>query len=281
MYGSPIPFALLALLLIGTADTINKRARQAAIPIGSYLLIQAPFFSVTILIITLLHGGLQINSVDIIYACIGAIFSFAAFTLMLHSLTHGYASINYAIFRMSLVSSSIAAIIFLQEIITLGKGIGIMLAACAILFFFYNPKHPVALKKSMILAVIAMLLVSCYHITLKLATKVFSSTPSFLFFMSLFFALFVVIYNIFTNNFKVPRKTFLYAPLNAILMAVGTLFGIFALTRGDISIVIPIIQLSFLITLILSVTLLKEKITKFQINGIICAAIAIFILGLL
>lgn len=281
MYSPAIPFALFALFFIGTADAINKRARQKAIPIGSYLLIQAPFFSITILIITLLHGGFKITNIDIVYAGIGALFSFAAFTLMLHSLTHGYASVNYAIFRLSFISSAAAGIIFLQEILSIGKGIGIVLAACAILFFFYNPKQRIVIKISMMLAVMAMLLATCYHLTLKCATHVFSSTPSFLLLMSLFFFCLVVIYNIFTGKFKIPATTFLYAPFNGILMAFGTLCGIIALTRGDMSTVIPIVHLSFLITFGLSITVLGEKITRFHIIGIICATIAIVLLGLL
>jgi uncharacterized membrane protein len=281
MYSSAIPFALLALFFIGTADTINKRARQKAIPIGSYLLIQAPFFSATILFIIAISGGLKISALDIVYAGIGALFSFAAFTLMLHSLTHGYASINYAIFRLSLASSSAAAIIFLQEVVNLEKAIGILLAACSIFLFFYNPKQPTAFKKSMILAIIAMLFSSCYHITLKLATHVFSSTFSFLLLMSLFFFCLVVIYNVFTGKFNIPTTTFFYAPFNGVLMALGTLCGISALTRGEVSIVIPIIQLNFLITVILSVSFLKEKINIFQICGVSVAAIAIIVLGLL
>jgi drug/metabolite transporter (DMT)-like permease len=281
VYNSTILFALLALFFIGTADAINKRARQRAIPIGSYLLIQAPFFTITILIITLLHGGLKITTGDIVYAGIGVLFSFAAVTLMLHSLTHGYASVNYAIFRLSFISSAAAGIIFLHEILTIGKTVGIVLAACAIFLFFYNPKQRIVRKKSMMLAVMAMVLATCYHLTLKYATHIFSSTPSFLLLMSLFFFCLVVIYTIVTGSFTIPAATFFYAPFNGILMALGTLCGISALAQGDVSTVIPIIQLSFLITLILSITLLKERINFLQIIGIICAAVAIVLLGIL
>lgn len=279
MFSPSITFALFAMVLIGTGDTINKRARQADIPIGSYLLIQTLFFTCTILIIALISSGIQFYGADILYGFIGAVFSFTAFTLMLHSLTHGYASTNYAIFRLSFVFSSLAAIIFLNESLSPGKGIGIIFAAFAILLFFYNPKQQISLKKSLFFAICAMILSACFQITLKLATRIYSSSPSFLLLMSLFFGGMVVIYNIFSGGFKIPRKTFLYAPLNGVLMALGSLFVITALSLGDVSLVTPITQLSFLITVILAIALLKEKINIFQISGVICAAIAILILG--
>ncbi len=274
-----IRYALLAMALIGTGDAINKRSRQAGIPIGSYLLIQTIFFTCTILIITLITTGVRVTSMEIMYSFIIAIISFTGFTLMLHSLTHGYASVNYALFRLSFVLASAAAILFLGEILTFGKIAGLILATIAILLFFYNPGQQIVSKKSLVLALYAMLFGSCFQLGLKLATQVYSSLPSFLFLMSLFFSSFVVVYYVTSGHPPIPGKTFLYAPFNGILMSSGSLFLIIALSKGDVSIVTPIVQLSFLITVILSILFLKEKITVFHIIGIVCAAIAITTLG--
>lgn len=281
MLNPSIYFTLLAMALIGTADAINKRARQTDIPIGSYLLIQAPFYTLAIFVIALIFNSIKVSRMDILYGFIGAIFSFSAFTIMLHSLTRGFASVNYAIFRLSFVFSSIAAFLFLNESLSSGKILGLSLATLAVLIFFYSPGQHAASKRPLILAICAMIIGSCFQLTLKLATRVFSSSPSFLFLMSLFFALLVVIYNMFFGSFKIPRKTFLYAPLNGILMALGSLFIITALSQGEVSTVFPIVQLSFIITLILSFIMLKENINKFQITGVICAGIAVIILGCL
>lgn len=281
MFNLSIIFAFLAMLLIGTGDTINKKARQANIPIGSFLLIQSPSFTCTILIIALTSTSIQFYGRDMVYALIGAVLSFAAFTLMLHSLTHGYASTNYAIFRLSFIFSSGAAILFLHEGVTVNKGIGIVLATCAIILFLYTPRQGVSTKKALIFAISAMILAACWHIILKLATRVYSSTPSFLLLMTLFFNGMVVIYNIFSDGFRIPRKTFLFAPANGVAMAIGTFFFLTALSKGEVSTVTPIVQLSFLVTLMLSVLFLKERINAVQIIGIICAAIAIVVLGLL
>jgi transporter family protein len=182
---------------------------------------------------------------------------------------------------LSFIFSSGVAILFLYEEVTLNKGIGIGLATCAIILFLYNPQRHVVTRKALTLTIAAMILTACWHITLKLATQVYSSTPSFLLLTTLFFFGMVIIYNIFSGRFQIPRKTFLFAPANGILMALGAFFFLAALSKDEVSTVTPIVQLSFLITLVLSVLFLKEKINSFQIVGIICAAIAIVVLGLL
>ncbi len=278
MHNLSITFALLAMAFIGTGDAINRKARQVGIPIGSYLLIQTGFFTFTIVIIALLRTDIQIASSDIVYSFFGALFSFAAFTLMLHSLTHGYASVNYAIFRLSFIFSSAGAMIFLSELFAIRKAIGIIIAAFAILLFFYNPQQEVT-KKALIYAIIAMFLSACFQFILKVATNVVSSSPSFLFLMALFFSSMVVLYNIIIGEFKLPSKTFLYAPLNGILMAGGTLFLINALFHGQASVVLPIVQLSFVVTSILAVAFLKEKLNSVRTVGIVGAAAAITLLG--
>jgi len=273
--------AFLAMLLIGTADAINKRARQLAVPIGSYLIIQTIFYSLTILLMAWWSSGIRWQQADLFYGLIGAIFGFAGFTLMLHSLTHGNASVNYAIFRSSFVFSTAAAILLLHERLYLAKIVGIALACSAIFLFFSRPQSRAEKDKSLIIALIAMLVAAGFQLTLKLSTRAFSSPLSFILLMNLFFAFFAIVYNVLFGNFRFPRATFLFAPINGILMAVATFFYVTALQKGELSSAVPIIQLSFIITAILSAVFLKEKIDTLKTIGIVCAATAIIILGVL
>ena len=276
-----ITAAFLAMIFIGAADTINKRARQLAVPIGSYLIIQTVFYSLTILLMALLSSGIRWQHADLFYSLLGAIFGFAGFTLMLHSLTYGHASVNYAIFRSSFVFSTAAGIILLNERLFLTKILGIALACFAIFLFFYGSRPRTGKNKSLIIAMVAMLVAAGFQITLKLSTRVFTSPLSFILLMNLFFGLFVIVYNILFGIFKFPRATFVFAPTNGVLMAAATFFYVTALQKGELSTAIPIIQLSFIITAILSVIFLKEGIDVFKVIGIICAAIAIIVLGIL
>jgi uncharacterized membrane protein len=277
---TPVTLALLAMILIGTGDAINKRARQLDIPIGSYLIIQTIFYTSTVLLLVLVSGNIRLQPADLVYALFGAVSGFAGFTLMLSSLTHGHASINYAIFRSSFVFSTAAALLLLNERLLLTKVIGIALACSAIVLFFYQPKRNNAKHKSLITALAAMLAAASFQIIMKLSTHVFSSPLSFLLLMSIFFGGFVLFYNMISGSFRFPAKTFLLAPINGIFMAVATFFYVTALQRGELSTVVPIIQLSFVVTAILSALFLHENIGALKVFGIICAAIAITILGM-
>jgi drug/metabolite transporter (DMT)-like permease len=269
------------MILIGTADTLNKRARQAGIPIGSYLIVQSFSYTLVILTLTLLSGGITWQRADIIYGLIGAIFGFAGFTLMLHSLTHGQASVNYAIFRSSFVFSAAAAVILLNEKMPPMKIFGISLAILAIVSFFHIPRGYTVKRRSMITALVAMVIAAGFQLVIKLSTQVFSSPLSYILIMNLFFGIFALGYNILFGTFEFPKATFLFAPANGFLMAVGTFFYVVALHQGELSSAIPVIQLSFVITALLSALFLKEQIGIRKALGIACAAVAIIVLGII
>ncbi len=279
LFDSPLGLAIIAMMAIGAADAINKKARQAGIPINSYLLIQSPVFTTSILIITIATTGIRINQGIILFALAGTLLSLPAFVLMLNSLTIGYASINYAIFRLGFVFSSMAAIVLLNETLTLTKLSGIIIAALAILLFFIRPNQLMVHRQSLLLALAGMILVAIYQFVLKLATLQIQSLPSFILMMSIFFTSGVIFYAIFTGCFTFHRPALRYAPFNGLLMSLGTLSMILALSKGEASTVLPIVQLSFLVTVIVSVGLLKEKINYRQVAGIIGATIAIITLA--
>ncbi|HEX7319577.1 MAG TPA: DMT family transporter [bacterium] len=273
---SSIQYALLALILIGIGDAINKKARLDGIPISSYLLVQTPCFGLTILVITLARGGIRIAPSEIMLAIIGTALSFAAFTLMLHSLSRGQASINYAIFRLSFVFSSIAAIVLLNEACHATKVIGVACAFAAIVLFSLKS----GAQSPVITAVAAMFLNSGYQVVLKIATRTMILLPAFLLAMSLMFFVAVIAYYLWSGHPPVPKRTFLYAPANGLIMSLGTLSTLFSLSRGDLSTVTPLTQLSFIVTAAVSVLFLKERLTLLNWIGIAIAVIAIAILGL-
>ncbi len=269
------------MILIGSGDAINKGARQLGIPIGSYLIVQTIAYTIIVLALTVLYGGIKWTNADVVYSLLSAAFGFTAFSLMLHSLTHGEAGVNYTIFRSSFVLSTAGAILLLHERISVYKVIGIVFACLAIFSFFYRNGRTGAKMRSLTMAIGAMIVTAGFQIILKVSTNVFSSTLSFVLLMNIFFATFVILYNILFGTFKFPKQTFTLAPLNGILMAFATLCYVTALKHGELSTTVPIIQLSFIITAMLSAKFLHEKFSMSKVIGILCAAVAIAVLGFL
>jgi uncharacterized membrane protein len=278
MISPAVEYALYALICIGTGDAINKRARQVGIPVGTYLLVQNPFFLLAILFIALFTTGIHFSRADIIYSIVVAVFSFAAFTLMLHSLGKGHASVNYAVFRLSFVFSSALALVIFNETPTLNRGIGILVAAAALFVFFRGTGARTKLKKSLLYAIAAMICNVLFQLSLKCATTVYTASPSFLLSTAFFFSLLVIAFNLMHRPGPIPKMTFFYAPLNGVLSALGALFMLIALDQGEVSFVFPLIHMSFVVTFVIAIGLLGEKPGRMQIIGVICAAVAIMVL---
>lgn len=278
MISPAVEYALYALICIGTGDAINKRARQVGIPVSAYLLVQSPFFLCAVLLIALFTTGIRLDRADIMYSIVVAVFSFAAFTLMLISLDQGNASVNYAIFRLSFVFSSALALVIFNETLTLNRIIGILIAAAALFVFFKGTDARTTLKRTLLYAIAAMIFNVLFQLSLKFATTVYTASPSFLLSTAFFFSLLVIAYNLLNRRKAVPKITLLYAPLNGILSALGALFMLIALSQGEVGFVFPLIHMSFVVTFVIAISFLGEKPGRMQILGVTCAAAAIMVL---
>ena len=64
------------------------------------------------------------------------------------------------------------------------------------------------------------------------------------------------------------------------IYGLSTIFFVFALKRGDVSILYPISALSYIWISLLSVKVLKEKMNKFKIIGIVLIMIGVVIITL-
>lgn len=76
------------------------------------------------------------------------------------------------------------------------------------------------------------------------------------------------------------RRGLLYALLTGLLGGVGNITFYMALVRGKASIVVPLTTLSPLVTVLLAVLVLRERINRRQWAGIAMAMAAIYLLSL-
>jgi uncharacterized membrane protein len=153
--------------------------------------------------------------------------------------------------------------------------IGVACAGAAIVLFSLKA----GAQSPVITAAVAMFLNSGYQVVLKIATRTLILLPVFLLSMSLMFLTAVIAYYLWSGHPPVPKRTFLYAPANGLIMSLGTLTALFSLSRGDLSTVTPLMQLSFIVTAAASVLFLKERLTFSNWIGIALAVLAIAVLG--
>ena len=84
----------------------------------------------------------------------------------------------------------------------------------------------------------------------------------------------------FQPNFKIINfNEILYSCLLGIANCIGFFFFLCALHTGKVSIVVPLIGLYPVLTFILAIVFLKERVTSIQLIGIILAMISIILIS--
>ncbi len=74
-------------------------------------------------------------------------------------------------------------------------------------------------------------------------------------------------------------KGIFYAVLTGILGGTGNVFFLIALRDGKASIIVPLSSLSPVVTVLVGVTLMHEKVNRYQVIGLVLAMVAIFLLS--
>ena len=80
------------------------------------------------------------------------------------------------------------------------------------------------------------------------------------------------------GKYSLDAKLVRYSVVSGVLVAGIIFFMMLALSVGNASVVLPIAQMSFLATFILSVIFLKEKITVFKVVALLCGTGAMLLL---
>ncbi len=130
-----------------------------------------------------------------------------------------------------------------------------------------------------LLAVLAMFLYGITAIIYKLASK--SIDPvSLTLFTSILMTITIFVFWLFTKQKHITLKGFEYAGIAGIIAGFAFIAYISSILLGKVSIVSTLRGLSFLVTAIIAILFLAEKISVVKALGIGFAAIAILLLTL-
>ena len=275
---APLFLAICALFLMGAADAVSRRARQLDVPVGTYLLVQTPFFMITAIAASLLFCGFDFSVAAWGYAAVSAALAFSATVLLVKSLKFGKASVNVVIFRLSFVFSTAAALFMFEETLSPAKVLGLATAGLAIALFALDIQGSVE-RESLCHAVAAMVLAAGLQLVWACAAKARVQPASFLLAQSLSFTVPAAIYAYYGRRDGANHRALKYAPINGVLTASGTLAALAAMDKGEVSTTIPIVQLSFVVTVFLSVLFLRERVTLPKVAAGLLAVIAVVMLG--
>lgn len=224
----------------------------------------------------------------ILWGLISGLFSLLGNLLLIEAMGKQSAGLCSTIYRLNLALVVPGAWLIFKENNTILQGLGIVLAFAAVLFFLpgsnSQEKHQDA-KLGIVLVVIAAILRAGMGLSYKYAFNLGASANG----VNLINA-FCWIAGGLIYYFLRERNSEAGDPMSRKLAGYGFLSGLFvfgivffmahSVRLGNASIVLPIMQMSFILTFILSMTFLKEKLTAYKFCALLCGAAALLLLSI-
>lgn len=278
--------ALLSMFLVGIADFVYSRAVRKGVTPATMLCSQGLIFLPMVTLWAILEGSYAWTP----YVFLGPIAAFLILfgtSAFMKSVHLGQATISTPIYRINFVITALVAILFLNEPMTLHKGMGFLFAAGAIFFLSEFPLHIAVIPRerasSILWAVAAMMSLGILNVVYKIAVSHGVAPAMFLHSQAIFFNTFVFIFAFLKQGGPhFSRTAWAHASITAVTLLTGLISLLAAFRLGQASVVAPIGQLSFVVSALMATIWLRERFTKRKALGLLLAiaTIAAFLPGL-
>jgi drug/metabolite transporter (DMT)-like permease len=275
-------YAILGMASNAVKDTLFKTvARQDG---GSRILLfygmkSALIAALCLPIILLIRREPLLHPTSLVFSLPLAALAALGYLASLASLVDGDASTNVTIIRMNFVLTSAFAVIFRGEALGPRKIAGSALCLLALLLFYLGGRSRGALHRGIGLSVLAGFAMAALNIVNKTALGAGASVPHLVMYRYVLIAVFCTIALAVRRQSFVPRpRLALVSGICAVLMLVSTFCALTALQTGDLTLVIPITQASFLFTSLFSFLWLHEKLDWGKVAGLVAAVAGLIVI---
>ena len=274
-----ILFALFSLFSIGCSDFLYKLSHKWEVKPSTFMLFQNLSIFPTAFGVAYYREEMIWNNF-LLLGFLNGFMAFLAFLFVVFSLTNSGAISVVTIVRLNFILTSLLAIVFLGEDLSLYKMLAIFLCVISILSIGFDKSFLFSEKSSFYYALLSMCLFGLIGFFIKLSLG-FGALPSGMILAQTFGVFSLTIPYVFMRREKLPQnKLSLVLPfLCGILTYASYLSLSFALVYGEAIVVTPIAQLSFVFTGILSVLFFKERLSLKKGLGISFAILAVLILS--
>ena len=226
---------------------------------------------------------IEFNNATLIFGLMAGAFVTLSNLLLLESLRHIEVSLGATIYRLNTIGVILLSFVFLNEPFGWFKGFGILIGLIAVLFLYQGEISSSNQKQLLLfvgLAVVASFFRAAFGVSTKAGFLEGADRNSMLLIISSCWILGGAVYALWRERrFRITWEKTRFICLSSFLVVGVTNFLMLALQYGDASIVIPIANMSFVIALLLSVTLKMETFTTakmwamaFAIVSILCLA---------
>lgn len=273
-------YSAAVFVCVAVGSFLYKRARVQGVRPGSFMVVQAGTFLSTVSVAALLSGQYSFENPYLLLGVLcGGLGVTGAFSTLV-SMGRGEVGTNIAVVRLSFVPTTIGAILFLGEPLTVRKGLVFLFAAVAVFLFVdhYRKENRRALG-SLIPALTACLAFGGFDILYKVAAQHDVSPLAFLIVQSATGTTVMNLYVVFHEKYHFNRVILRTAPVCGLLFAAACLSWLKALREVDVSLIVPFIQTNFILTYLLGVIFLGESVNRRKLLGISMVLLSIFMLS--
>lgn len=269
------------MLFAGANDTLLKKQAVSGHCQSQYMAIAGAVWA-SVFIGSALYQGQYPPSWETIKwtLTIGVLSAFANY-MLIYSMRKLEASVASTIYRLNLALAVMIAFVFLAEPITLLKIVGLILACSAVFCFAQHQQKIVSrgIWPMLLMVVIASSMRAVYGICYKVSLD---KGVEYLWLLAGPGLGWTVLGNIITfksGRFKIPAGNLLRGVLSGFLLCGLIYFFAKALEDGQASIIIPISQMSFVVTAAMAWIFIGEKLSVRKLIGLILACSSIFVLS--
>lgn len=223
-----------------------------------------------------------------IWGAISGFFSLSGNLMMLDAMRSLDAGVCATVYRLNLVPVTVGAALLLNENITLVQYVGIAAACLAVLAFI--PRNKDGVKRTLGLAFIIMVGASLMRAGMGLSYRygfLHGANENYVVVInSLFWIFGGVLYAFWRERQLMPfsakdwKNVFMLGGLSGALVTGIVITMALSLKLGSASVVLPIAQMSFLVTGALGIILLKERLTWGKALAFVLGVAAVLLLSI-
>ena len=278
LYPAPeIVFALLSLGFLGVSDFLYRWGQRWELRGGPFMLLQNLAYLPTAFTLAYFRGEL-VWTTPLLFGLLNGLLAFMGFLFLLMAFRRGEALALAPVVRLNFAVTAALTITLLGEHVNSLKAFALLLAALAVIAVGGGVGPGRGDRYSFWLAVGAMTMLGSIGFFYKVAINLGAAPAAMalcqsigVFFVALPFAL--------QQRQPLPRSGgSLWVPLVCgMLTACSYVALAVAMTHGDAVVVAPISQLSFVLTGLLAVVVLKERLTLRKALGVGFAVLSVLL----
>jgi uncharacterized membrane protein len=272
-------YAFGAMVSFGASDLIYKRAAAAGIKAGDFLMLQAWIFCPGVTLYAFVTGTLDVHA-SALWGALAGLFLFVALYNFTRSLRDGAVSTNAPIFRLNFTLTAALAIVILGETLTVAKAaaLGSALVAVWLLLAEAGAERGKFNPSSLLRVVGAMAAMAFTNFFYKVGLEHGAVPETMVAAQAWVFCSLATITGLpqFDRS-QIRSGAWRYSALAALALFGAFVFLMHALLLGPASVLVPVAQMSFVITALVGVAMFGERLDLRKGIGLAVAAVALIL----